>query len=391
MASRIFLISQTESILTNRGKRHPDLAKYLVENSYEVYYLSSNYYHAYKRHFLNAEIAVANRKVPYTLEIIKVPAYKKNISVARLYSNLIFAFKTYSILKKNIEDGDIVIVPSRPIEILYFIAALKKRTKLKVILDIRDIWPDAFQIEKKLLKAVFNWYCDFFLRHSVKKFDIYVHIAPSFINWLNRYSEKATSSFVPLGWETSRWEGKVTNNLHMPERNYYLQLVCVAQLQFQIDVRPVLNFLKNNHTYHLTIIGENGSGERYNEVLDYIRQNDLRNVTIIGAVGRDEIVEYLGKADIGLVPMISSSLPNKVFDYLGAKLPIIVLGENDSADFVNKYSIGWSCKYDSDSFSTMMLTISKEEVLEKRDSVLKIRMQFSRDNLHKEFFNIITQ
>ena len=34
--------------------------------------------------------------------------------------------------------------------------------------------------------------------------------------------------------------------------------------------------------------------------------------------------------------MITSSIPNKIFDYIAAKLPIIVLGENDSSNLYMK-------------------------------------------------------
>ena len=49
--------------------------------------------------------------------------------------------------------------------------------------------------------------------------------------------------------------------------------------------------------------------------------------------------------DIGVLPMISSSIPNKIFDYIAAYLPILVLGNSDSALFVKDQSIGWNVGY----------------------------------------------
>ena len=41
MKKKIYLISQTESELTNRGKRHPNLADFLNANGFDLEYYSS--------------------------------------------------------------------------------------------------------------------------------------------------------------------------------------------------------------------------------------------------------------------------------------------------------------------------------------------------------------
>ena len=71
-------------------------------------------------------------------------------------------------------------------------------------------------------------------------------------------------------------------------------MVCVAQLQHQIDVILILKILKNNHrTSHLTILGKMDQGERYKQVISYINKHNIVNINIIGKIERHEMLKYL--------------------------------------------------------------------------------------------------
>ncbi|MDG1718429.1 MAG: glycosyltransferase [Flavobacteriales bacterium] len=167
-------------------------------------------------------------------------------------------------------------------------------------------------------------------------------------------------------------------------------MVCVAQLQHQIDVMPIIEVLKNNDKLHLTILGEDGTGERYNEVINYINIHHINNVEIIGKIERKEMVNYLENKDIGILPMITSSIPNKIFDYMAAMLPIIVLGDNDSSDFVVKNNIGWKCNFNSVDLNILLKSMKTTDIQSKKKQVVSIRDEFSRNILHKKIKNIIT-
>lgn len=387
---KIFLVGPTESILTKRGNRFPDFARFLHEKGLDVIYYTTDFYHAEKRRFAREEILVAKSQCPYRLYVCKVLGYSDNVSVRRVISNFFFSFFLFFKLVFRIKRSDIIIIPSRPVELIFFISLITTFKRSNIYLDIQDIWPDALQIDHKLKKKVFTLYCNLFLRNSLKRYTYAFHTAPSFVNWLSRYSKNTPTFFLPLGWESSRWEEKANSQVHQSDvNNNEYHMVVVAQLQHQIDIMPVLIFLKTNTNYYLTVIGEDGKGERYEEVVTFIKNNEIKNVKILGAVAREEMLDYLKDKDIGLLSMITTSIPNKIFDYLGAKLPIVVLGKNDSSDFVNKYDIGWSCDFNSESFESLMTRISREDIVKKKANVEKVRMQFCRDNLHEEFFKII--
>lgn len=389
MASRIFLISQTESILTNRGKRHPDLAKYLVDNNYELLYISSNYYHAEKRFFSPTEIGEAASRVAYRLEIIRIPGYKSNISIARVFSNLIFAYRTQKLLRGNIDKGDVVIIPSRPVELLLFVSRLKRRRGFKVILDIRDIWPDAFNINSRIFKSLFKAYCNFFLYHSIDHFDYFVHTCPSFTQWLSRYAPDEKSVFIPLGYSHTRYKSfrKVRNH------DKSIHFVYIGLIQYQIDLLPFIKAIENNLTFFLTIIGDDGTGEKYKSVEDYVKVHNVTNVKQLGQMKQELIPEELLVYDVGLLPMKAEFVfPNKLFDYMASGLPILSLGDNDASRFVVENGIGWTCQFDAEKIKELLdqLSNSPEDEIQKASYKLSlISGQYSREVIFNDLLKII--
>ena len=264
---------------------------------------------------------------------------------------------------------------------------LKRIRGVKIYLDIQDIWPDALKIENIFKKKVFEIYCNIYLKPSLKYYTAAFHVAPSFKLWLRRYTKNTQSDFVPLGWENSRWSSVKTEKY---KESNIVKLVCVAQLQYQIDVMPILKVLKKNNKLHLTIIGEDGKGERYKEVINYIENNNITNVEILGKIERKQMSIFLKDKHIGILPMITSSLPNKIFDYMAAMLPIIVLGDNDSSRFVMENNIGWQCDFSSENLDVLLQKLNIEEIKDKKENVILVRKYFSRDILHKKIKKIIS-
>lgn len=385
--SKLYLIGPTESILTKRGNRFPNMAKFFVEENEEVIYYTSNFYHAEKRFFSKQEINEAVSGLDYKLKFLSVLGYYSNVSPRRVISNFLFSIRLFFILLFKVSKHDKILLPSRPVELIFFMAMLKRIKTVKIYLDIQDVWPDALQIESKRKKRVFEIYCNTFLKPSLKHYTGTLYVAPSFKLWLRQYAEITPSSFVPLGWENERW-----SNVKSTEYNVssILKIVCVAQLQHQIDIMPILEVLKNNKKIHLTVLGEDGSGERYIEVINYINNNAITNIEITGKINRKDMVDYLENKDIGVLPMITSSLPNKIFDYMAAMLPIIVLGDNDSSNFVVENKIGWQCNFNSEDLNILLKNMKTTDIQSKKKQVISIRDEFSRDILHKKIKYIIT-
>ncbi|MRR58623.1 MAG: glycosyltransferase, partial [Deltaproteobacteria bacterium] len=197
----------------------------------------------------------------------------------------------------------------------------------------------------------------------------------------------AESTFIPLGYDPDRWPD---SNDHKDNSNStHIELVCVSQLTFQFDILPLVKAIKGNDRFRLTIIGEDGLGERYSEVKEFTNTNKMENIVFLGKINREEMANHLAKMDIGVVPMISTSIPNKTFDYIASYLPILSLGNNDVSNFVTENNIGWTSSFDHIDIKKTLQEISSQNIQLKQNSVAKIRPYLSRECLHLKIANTI--
>lgn len=385
----IYIISQTESHLTQRGKRHPNLADFLSLKGYKVEYFSSNFYHADKIHFNSQQIEDANNEIKYKLSIIESFAYYRNVGLRRIISNLMFSYRVYKQLKKRSLDNSIIIVPSRPVEILYFLNKLKKTNKVEILVDIRDVWPDAFNINSKPLNYLFKKYCDFFLKDSLPSFDKFVHTCPKFLDWLNRYAPAKSSTFIPLGYDPKRFSCSV----NAKTKSEPIKFVYIGLLQYQIKILPFIKVIQNDQRYNLTLYGDNGEGERYEDVKNFIDLYKISNVHFKGKIHQNKVCTVLKNYDIGLLPMDAKfAFPNKVFDYIASALPIYSMGDHDTSTFVKNNRIGWVSSFNQDDIKQTINKISNsvnDDVKIFSKELLQIKENYSREQLFKKFIKKI--
>ena len=383
----IFIVGPTESLLTQRGTRHPALASFLVSQGYRLEYITSDFYHAEKRWFSGEEIKQAQEHAPYKLTVMRCLGYKTNISARRVISNILLSLRFFFYLLPRVNSKTVLILPSRPVEMIFAAAMLRLLRRMSVVLDIQDIWPDALVTGNRLKRGIFSVYCNLYLYPALPIIDKFFHVAPSFVSWLHRYHPRAISTFIPLGYDADRWHMVSPDRKREDDRN--ILLVCVAKLQYQIDVMPVLKAIVDHPDIHLTLIGDDGDGDRYPDVIDFIEANQMRNVTIIGCIKPKIMGEHLRKMDVGVVPMISSSIPNKVFDYIACYLPILVLGKNDCSEFVEKHKIGWSVAYSRDGVRRWTDEVTQEAILDRRRNIMRVRPEFDRSLLFAKVKSLI--
>jgi len=385
---RIFVVTPFENRMAQRGTRLPVMAEMLVDAGHEVEYVTTNFSHAYKHHFTRAQVERQQAAERYRLTVLPVLGYRRNISVRRVISNVLMALRHFVYLLRAMRNGDVMLVPSRPVELVACAAALRRLKGIRVVMDIRDIWPDALVIADGPKKRVFTAYCNLLLGWSLKRMDRFVHIAPSFVHWLHRYAPDRESEFLPPGFDAGRWaEFRPMEG----EPGAPLSIVCVGALQYQIDVMPILEAVRGREDCRLTIIGDSPEDQRHEEVTRYIARHRMGNVELAGRLSPEAVVRRMEGHTVGVVPMISSSITNKMFDYIAAGMPVLSLGDNDSSDFVRRHGIGWTAPFDGAEVGRLLDRLTPEEFLQAAERVRRIRNSYDRDTLYRRFIRIVEE
>ncbi len=138
-------------------------------------------------------------------------------------------------------------------------------------------------------------------------------------------------------------------------------------------LEPVIEAMKHVEGAHLVIRGPglDHYGEHYKRLM---HEFDVRDkVTLLPPIESARVVEGARSADIGLwtLPNISKNfyyaLPNKIFEYLAAELPILVANFPEPTKIVDTYGVGATFDpYNPQSIAESINRLTKDPVLRQR-------------------------
>jgi len=114
-------------------------------------------------------------------------------------------------------------------------------------------------------------------------------------------------------------------------------------LRIILDTAEIISDDANNWPIVFVVIG---SGSRYDSLRSEVKNRKINNVYFLGPKPKVEIPKYLAAADAALVhlirdPLFETALPSKIFEAMGAKLPILVGMKGDAARLVNDAEAGF--------------------------------------------------
>lgn len=370
---KIFIVSPFESELEKRGFRNIAIAK-AVSEFYDVTLLTSNFSHQRKQNFPTE--LLSNSNSAYTTVYFRTSGYKKNISAKRAIVHILLAFKILSYLVCSARRGDIVLVASIPVEI-FSVVSLLRLVGVKIVLDVRDIWPDALSISSHLKRSVFRLYCSFWYLIARAPVSV-MYTAPSFARKKNYFKDVSDWSFIPIGYDASRW-----SKIGSKTCSGSLRIAYVGSLELQCPLDELINAVNHCENVELWIMGDGSERRRYegmsNESVKFFGLVDPKNVPIL-----------LADCDLGYLPFRgASALPNKFFDYLAAGLPIITAGAHDAAEIVVNEKLGWSANFDSDELENLIKNLQLNDIETCRSTILQYASKRSSDLLYLDVLRLL--
>jgi len=368
---------ETENFSKNISSRNLEFAN--VYNG-RVKILGSLFDHRYKRYNSIEKTKSFLKKVNELVSFIHIPTtpYYTNVSILRLFSNFLFAFNMFVYLVLFTNKKDKVMINSIPPEVCFFASLASKIKGFKLIMDTRDIWPDALVANGGLISKVFAVYCNIFYKLSDKKrFSSVFYVAKSFDSWLNKNNFLSEKQFVPLGFDLNRWvDVSYLNSV------FGKKLLYIGYLSMQFDLTDYIRFVNENDGWELHVIGGGAKLDHYKEV------SHTKNVIFYGMTEPKEIPHLVNNIspDISLLPMTVGAkalMPNKLFDYLAIGCPILVTGSKDAGDFVTENGFGWYCNEISQ-VNAILETINFNSLRAIEERLRERRSLFSMQALYKD-------
>jgi len=309
--------------------RHYYIAKNLIAQGYKVTLITGSYSHLFS--------SLPKVKENFTKELIdgveyiwvKVPSYKSSKSIGRIWNMIYFSWKLRFL--KDLEPSHIIVSsPSLfPVKIG---KKLSKKFNTKFLFEVRDIWPQTL-LEMTSLKNTnplikYMEYCEKFAYKNADRVISLLPTAKEHYVCQGMNSDKFV--YLPNGIEVKdKAVAKLPSHMvkEIPKDKFilaYSGTIGIANnLDYLIDVAELL---RDNKKIHFILLGAGGEKDR---LKNRVKNLNLENFSFLDAVDKEQVADFLSYVDVAFISLLPENLfrfgvsPNKIFDYMYAKKPII--------------------------------------------------------------------
>ena len=246
---------------------------------------------------------------------------------------------------------DVVIVTSPPLLIGLLGVILARLRRLPMVLEVRDLWPDAPVQLGVLTNPVgirFAYALERFLyrqaRHIVLLTEGYravlfgrKHVAASQMSVIPNAADLTTADAVSQTFDRQRFRVN-----HRMDQGLWVVYAGAHGLVNRLEtVLEAADQLRNTPVRFLLI----GDGYRKAHLRDVAECCELTNVRFLDAMPKNELIPFLLAADIGLttaprLPIFRTVLTNKLFDYFACRLPVLTMLDGESRLLVETANAG---------------------------------------------------
>ena len=342
-----YFISSTNHYNVRTGKFVNDY----IKKGYDVIYVTSDFDHMTKKRYYFNEYKNSKQ--------LHVISYKKNLSISRILSHLMFSYKTFYMLLACKPELVYVEVPNN--SLVKSSAKYKKINNAEIIVDIFDMWPESMPVKTKnmIVNRGFNIWRNF--RNKNLKFADQIWIECDY------YRELLSAQNINLPMETKyltleNAETSIETKVSEDE----IDLCYLGSINNIIDIsliEKIVSELAKNKRTRIHIIGD---GERKDEFLEILKQNSIEIIDHGKVYEIDKLQEIFNQCWFGINVLredLAIGITMKSISYFRGGLPIINTVQGDTSRFVEECNIGINVdRHDVRSCVSRILNITKDDL-----------------------------
>lgn len=259
-----------------------------------------------------------------------------------IYLSSLMRFISACFLLEGKYDIVIATVPTPFMVIVGWIAKLKFKSKL--IMDIRDLWPECIKNVGIFRQSKFALKLAYILERIILKMtDAIVINSNGFRGYLEKIGYKKKIVFIPNGFTEKEFD--INDSLRRVEKNKKFTVIYTGMIGLAQNVNcivKVANYFRNNKDIEFKIIG---TGVLRFKVLELIEHYKIKNIHVIDPMPKKETLEEVAKSHIAIAHLRGDSafdlvIPGKIIDYMGVGTPIVAGVSGYTATIVKESQSG---------------------------------------------------
>ena len=356
---RIWLVQTGEELPIDPGPprlwRTCQLARELAERGHDVTYWSSSFNHQKKiqRHLGPGPVDGPG----YRFRFFHGRSYHDNMSLKRILSHCDNA-RYFERAIKEVQKPEVILCGFPLIELANSVAQYADNQSVPFALDSRDMWPDIFNERIPTYARPFarplmaHW--ENKRQRAYQKATAVTGITDAFVKWgLDIAQRKPTFldrsfhlSAVAQSFPDNSLESAAAywDKMLGPVQKDRLMLCFAGTMSDRLDIATAVNAVKilpENYASRIQLI-LCGDGDSRAEITQTAEA--CTNIFIPGWVDAPRLAALMSRSDAGLLPYPNTpdflaSYPNKVGEYLGARLPVVTSLQGITRDMLNRYGL----------------------------------------------------
>lgn len=393
MKKDILMVTHFNSFFDEPGNsRFNYVIRMLNCNEVDIEVISSSFSHITKsqRNFKNID------KLDYKLTLINESGYEKNVSLKRIFSHREMASNLKKYLNSR-KKPDVIYCSVPSLEVAKVISEYAKLNNIRLIIDIQDLWPEAFQMifNLPIISDILYYPMKLKANKIYKSADNILAVSDTYANRalsVNNKVKKATIVF--LGTELEKFD-EISGYKNVNKDKDILKIVYVGTLGHSYNIKCVIDALEiiskrgiNNIEFIVM-----GDGPLEDEFKEYSEKKKV-SVNFMGRLEYSEMIKELIKCDIAVNPInkgAAQSIINKVGDYAAAGLPVISTQECiEYRKLVDKYNIGFNCdNNDILGIAEKIIKLYNEPELRKKMGINNRKLAEEKFDRKKTYLEIV--
>lgn len=314
----------------SRPYRGGMLADALVDAGHDVTWWTSTFDHSHKRHRHPTHHTVELRP-GLTVRMLHGPAYRRNVSLARIRHNHSVSRILASEWRRTPPDLDLLFVCIPLHELAKEALGFGRKHGTPVVLDVRDPWPEGYlQLVPPIFRPLVRAGLVMAFRRARANFrsaDAVVAVSLSYLTWAQQLGQRQDNHWdavFPIGYpEESLLPAAKERRTFGPSGAFLVAFVGTFGAGYDLEtvISAAKLLARTDPRVHFVLAGDGDSRDS----LIRLAAGES-NVEMPGWISQDDVSSLLEQAAAGLVAYRSDAiqtLPNKPFEYWAAGLPII--------------------------------------------------------------------
>ena len=363
------------------------LADLLVSRNFQVELVTTSFSH--KKKAMRDVTKEQYEQLAYQLTMIPESGYPKNVCLRRFRSHHGFG-KNLKKYLAQIEKPDIVYCAIPSLDAGKATARYCKKNNIPFIVDIQDLWPEAFKLVFKMpiisdmIFAPMTWSANYAYRQA----DKVVAVSDTYKNRGLKVNKKDKEGLcVFLGTDLLTFDQKAASHtVEKPDDEIWIGYAGTLGHSYNIEiVIDALNQIADKLTQKVVfkVFGDGPYLERFKE---YAKDCKVK-VEFFGRLEYSLMTAYLTHCDIAVNPIskgAAQSIINKHGDYAAAGLPVVSTQESkEYRSLVEDYHFGINCGVEStDDVGAALLELITDK--EKRDMMGKNARKLAEEKFDRK-------